>query len=329
MGLNYNYIYFNSLDGAMWKNYPDGYFTICVEDLTRMEGVEVVSAPLYYASTPVRYLFALHNSQRYNLPLKSLWYPFYFKNAFKENKPLCFVFQRIPSLEYILFLKKKYPNAKFVKVSRDLLCTQPAFFKKYSEAKCFDIWMSFDEGDAEKYGMPHFAEIESKTSVPKADNYPLHDVFFAGKAKDRLPRLLEAYDILTKCGYKCFFYITGTGGLVSDKDGVVYANRDMSYREMLYHTVNSRCVLEINQENAQGYTSRFLEAVIYGKKLITDNVYIKKSKFYNPKHIQVINYVSEINPSFIESDGDRIDYNYSNEFSPVLLIQQIEGLLTS
>lgn len=328
MGLHYNYVFFNSSDGSLWKDYPDGYFTICVEDLLTMDGVKVVSAPLDYAITPIRFLFALHNSRRAKLPFKKIWYPFYFRNDFKEKKPLCFVYQDVYSLDYINYLKKEYPSAKHVKISRDLISTQLSFYKKFSEAKCFDIWMSFDEGDAEKYGMPYFSEIESKTNIINADNYPKHDVFFAGKAKDRLPRLLKAYDILTAGGCRCYFYITGTEGLTSDREGVVYADRNMSYREMLTHSVNSKCLLEINQENATGYTSRFLEAVIYGIKLITDNVKIKDSIHYNPEYMQVINNVNDINAEFVKRDVGVVDYHYENQFSPVLLINQIDGLLS-
>lgn len=54
-------------------------------------------------------------------------------------------------------------------------------------ATLFDLQMSYDLGDSEKLGMIHFDEIESITHVEVSDKYPIHDVFFAGAAKDRLP----------------------------------------------------------------------------------------------------------------------------------------------
>lgn len=50
----------------------------------------------------------------------------------------------------------------------------------------------------------------------------------------------------------------------------------MTYREMLYHTVNSKVVLEINQGCVDGFTSRFLESVMYNKRLLTNNFAVQK-----------------------------------------------------
>lgn len=59
----------------------------------------------------------------------------------------------------------------------------------------------------------------------------------------------------------------------------------MSYREILYRSIRSKCLLEINQQGAIGCTSRFIEADLNNKKLITDNLFIKHSKFYDKHYI--------------------------------------------
>ena len=83
-------------------------------------------------------------------------------------------------------------------------------------------------------------------------------------------------------------------------------------------------MLEINQGNCNGYTSRFLEAVIYGKRLITNNTFIKESIFYSPDKIQVVDNISDIKASFVTSGSDFIDYNYNGEFSPFRMIERVE-----
>ena len=97
----------------------------------------------------------------------------------------------------------------------------------------------------------------------------------------------------------------------------------MTYREMLEHTVNARCLLDINQEGAVGYTSRFLEAVMYGRRLITNNPSIRASKFFSSGYIQIVDKIEEIDPSFV-SDEWKVDYHYNDEFSPFSLIDRIE-----
>ena len=95
---------------------------------------------------------------------------------------------------------------------------------------------------------------------------------------------------------------------------------------MLYHSVNARCILEINQENADGYTSRFLEAIMFNKRIITDNESVKLSEFYSDKNIQIITDYTDVNASFI-LNPEKIDYNYNGQFSPVNLLKRIEDIL--
>lgn len=175
--------------------------------------------------------------------------------------------------------------------------------------------------------MPHFDEFESQITVPISKEYPESDVFFAGKAKNRLEKLLKIYKILTNAGLKCKFYLTGVDkNKRTQLQGIEYADKFMSYKDMLYHSVNSRCILDINQENADGYTSRFLEAVMFNKRLLTDNKSIASSEFYSEDNIQIIDNYQHINTSFVRNNK-AVDYHYTGQFSPVNLLFKIEKIL--
>ena len=91
-GLHYNYVIFNSIDNKLRYN-PNGYYTICMKDLDDVDGVNCINVPLPHLPFWVRYIYSAHHSSRLNivsLPFKNLWYPFYFKNTFKNDKPVCF-----------------------------------------------------------------------------------------------------------------------------------------------------------------------------------------------------------------------------------------------
>jgi len=334
--MKYNYIYFNIEDRNTRKRNPGGYNTICVKDLESLDYVHIVSYPLDYASQFLRNLFYLHHYPKINrivsLPFKSVWYPYYFKNPFADNKPLCFVISGtyLP-VSYLRYLKKTYPDCKLVRIHRDLISLWKVQTPQYTPEvyeELFDLRMSFDEDEAKQYGFPYFVEIESKIDVPLSENYPISDIFFAGRAKDRLPKLMNIYHKLSEKGLHVSYYLTG---VPNDKKvnlpGIEYGDRNMQYSEMLRRSVNSRCILEINQEGAVGYTSRFLEAVIYNKRLVTDNVSIRNTKFYNPDYIQCLENVEDIDPMFVLQDTP-IDYEYNNEFSPINLIHQIDEILS-
>lgn len=312
---------------------PDEYNTLCLKDIQDENGIIVVPCQLYYATPLIRRLQIRHErwGKKYKMPFKNLWYKYFFKDKFHNEKPYCFVIaNRIMSYDYFIWLKRNYSNCRIVRVYRDLVC-KDACNPDYSEENMIricDMRFSYDKGDCEKYGLKYFHEIDSKLDIPISKDYPLCDVFFCGAAKDRFHKLIKAYDIFTQAGLKCKFHIVFAKE--DDKvlrDGITYANEYMPYKEVLYNSINARCMFDINQGGADGFTTRFLEAVMYNKRFITDNLFIKESPFYNPNYIQVINDVTDINPNFV-LNNDVVNYHYNGEFSPTHLIEQIDDELT-
>lgn len=332
--LHYEYVVFNSNDSNALKKNPDGYYAICLKDLENVSDIKVVSQPLDYMPMLVRLFYCVHTSRRINqyvrLPFQKIWYSKYFKKSKHREKPYCFVFLNpiIPE-SYYKYLKRTYPDCKIVAVHRDLLKIWKDVAPHFIQNSLFDLEYTFDNQEAQKYGLEHFDEFESKIELSNAtSSYPKSDVFFAGKAKDRLSRLLEACKLFNDSGINCLFYVTEVP--IEQRitmPGIVYADKAMSYRDMLSYSYNAKCLLDINQRGASGFTSRFLEAVMYNKILITDNPEVKKSKFYNPRYIQYIGKISDINTNII-SGGVNVDFHYVDEFSPKHLIDQIDAKLT-
>ena len=330
--MKYNYVIFNFVNPSLSYNWSEDYYVICLKDLEHRSDVIINQVPLQEQSLFLRFLYRIHNLWFLNkfikIPFKRIWYPMIFKNTFKDNKPICFICLRYPPIDYLKYLKKRYPNCKIVKMFRDLILIQGKRFEVYKKAGVFDLMLSYDENDCKKYGFQPFDEFESKIDVPISRDYPITDVFFAGRAKDRLPRLIKIYDKLEAANVKCHFYITASKKEDRQKrKGIVYASKSLTYAKMLWYSVNSKCILEISRNEAIGYTSRFLEAVLFNKLLITDNDYIKNSRFYNPQYIQIIKSEEDIDPAFIEN-FDKVDYKYANEFSPIKRLELVDELLT-
>lgn len=335
INLHYNYVYFNTNylgRGILDKN---EYNAICLRDAESLLDVTVIQSPLQDYPQFLRKLYFIHNAERLNrlfkLPLKKLWYPFIFRAKKYENeKPFCFVHadNAIP-LDYCLYLKKKYPNCKLVKTHRDLLKFSH-LNPEHSEEnlnKIFDLRFAYDPNDAKEYNVHHFDEIESKIEIPQDPNYPLSDVYFAGQAKDRLPKIVEAYDLFTSFGLKCDFFIAKVPKEKQiHREGITYSDQFIPYIEMLYKSVNSRYMFDVNQGGAVGYTSRFLEAIIYNKLFITDNPAVKNTKYYQSGNILYFEKIDDIKEEAIKS-MKCVDYHYDNEFSPVHLFKQIDNEL--
>ena len=88
--LKYSYVVFNSNDNNALKKNPDGYYTICLNDLDGMENVKVVSQPLDHLPVWIRFIYSVYSSRRINkivkLP-KAIWYPLYFRAEKHPEKP--------------------------------------------------------------------------------------------------------------------------------------------------------------------------------------------------------------------------------------------------
>lgn len=325
---HYNFVFFSTPDDK-YKIDKSKYNTICALELEGSPDCELVTYPLDSKSRWLRYLFAIHNSakiaKKFKLPFKQLWYPYYFKGEFQYNKPLCVVIlNHYLPISYLYFLKKRYPDCRLVMLHRDFLRVSQRANPDLPQNPILDLEMTYDEGESVKYGFPHFTEFESKVDIPVNAKFE-SDVFFAGRAKDRLPDLMDAYQKLTSEGLKVYFFLTGVPqNQQIALPGVEYAQRNMTYREMLYHTVNTRCVLETTQKGQKGYTSRFLEAVMYGKKIISNSEYLKQSKFYAPDKVKIVNHMSEIDVDFIKEGNGFVDYNYQGEFSPFRVLDRID-----
>lgn len=329
------FVIFNYPDTKGWKrDNPDGYYYICLEDLHRLNDVDVVNYPLEGRSLWLKILHRVisslkirsNNNVIFNC-LLGCFYPLYFHNqVVKDYDSLCFVFiSDVWDIGFIRYLKKTYPQGKIIMALRDLVKTK-WFYKELQTTGLIDKWMSYDHGDCEKYGMTYFSEFESKIKILEKSNVPKSDVFFTGRAKQRLPVLVECYDYLTSMGLKCLFIILDAPeDQKVFRDGIKYTNTYMSYRRMLEYSICSKCLLDINQEGATGYTSRFLEAVIYNKLLLTNTSGISEHPLYDKRYIKEFKNIKEVEPTFFECS--EVEYNYNNEFSPLYFLEKVKRIL--
>lgn len=330
---NYNYIIiFN--DGTLPKPATDGYQTLSLKDLEGLEGIQLVPYPLHHLPYFLRYLYYLLNSNRlkrlFGSGFRKLFYPLYFDNRNFKDKPLCFIIisgRKLPA-DYLDYVKERYPDCKIVWFFRDLVRVIEQLYPETVHNINIDIEMSFDNGEAKQYRMAFCPEYSSLVDLSDHINYPLCDVFFCGKAKDRYESLIKYYKFLTKKGLKCHFFIAEVPERDQVKGEGLFYNRFMPYKEMLCRSVNSKCLLDINQKDAYGgYTSRFYEAIMYNRKLISDNPITMDSSFYNPKDIIFVTKPEEITDVYLNNLESTVDYHYNGEFSPIRMIETVEKLL--
>ena len=153
----------------------------------------------------------------------------------------------------------------------ELYTNKPVEVDKYR--KYFDIIISYDKRESERYGILYHHSIFSEIQPQK---YGIRDetidCLFIGRDKGRLPDLVEVYDKLTSSGLVCrFFVLNVSKNEQIHRSGISYISKPLSYLQNLKMVWRSKCLVEILQPNATGFTYRAVESIMYDKVLLTNN----------------------------------------------------------
>lgn len=198
-------------------------------------------------------------------------------------------------------------------------------YERYKRYYGIDMSFSFDRRDCEKYHAGFF-DIYSSDAAAGMPRQELYDLFYVGSARtDERLELLHSICRQTEALRCCYYMI----GVEEDKqrypERITY-NRPLRYEEVVAKTLNSNCILEMMNDNQDGNTLRFKEAVCFNKKLLTNNRAALDSPYYDPRRICVFDDVSEIEPGWIAQKCE-VDYRYGGEYSPKRLLEMIVGQL--
>ena len=314
----YNYVIF----GSSWDLYKHSY-----ADIIGLEDVVYISDMLF-KSNIIRRIHLGRINNIFSLPFKSIWNSSFFKREFCNEKPICFIFTSVwPNIaektSFLTYLKKQYRGSKVVLFLQDLYKFVRVDYTKY------DLSLSFDYGDSEKYGFIYHPLVFSKINLKSGTGGSLYDIYFLGKAKNRLDEIIKAYEILNTAGLSLDFNIVGT-----KKEEQIYPEKInyiemIPYEDNLHHILSSKCVLEIMQKGGLGFTQRTVECVGLNRKLLTNNPMITRAPFYNPNYISQFITVEDINKDFLNKlkGNEAVDYKYKDNLSPIELLSFIDSKL--
>lgn len=145
--------------------------------------------------------------------------------------------------------------------------------------KGFDAVCSFDMDDCKEYGFLYhpFVYEPHEAMLPTIED-EVYDLFFIGQAKDRLDMIHEIYLKGASSGLKCDFWIVDVSASRQLKGSDIHYNQRLSYAEALFHTMNSRCIVDIIQGESSGFTIRISEALRLDKKVLTTNENLFKDR---------------------------------------------------
>lgn len=170
------------------------------------------------------------------------------------------------------YLHKKYPKKRLIiwylnPVAKTVKINEKV--RKYCE-----IW-SFDKEDCEKYNLKFNPQFCMKCNVREIYEIE-NDVFFAGADKGRLQNLLILEKMLQMNKLKTNFLIVG------------YNSSKLDYEKIVENIYESRVIVDFLSIGQTGLTLRPIEALLYKKKLITNNKDIINYEFYMKENIFIL-----------------------------------------
>lgn len=224
--------------------------------------------------------------------------------------------------------KEEFHTVHFVLFYLDLIGAGVSANADYlREHSIFDIVYTVDQQDAIQYNINLWNtiySIDNQTTPPEVDKM----LYFCGVEKGRDVLLKDIFQCCQKNGIKCRFdliasdYETQLHQMANSTSQIAYLDHYLKYDEVLLRELQSNCILEIVQKGQTALTLRPYEAVIYNKKLLTNNKTILGFKYYDPRYMRYFATIEDIDWEWVREDVDT-NYNYSGDFSPVLLLDEL------
>lgn len=281
--------------------------------LIQEEGYEI-SNPYIGNSTIPRIFREIHF--RLNLPFKSVWFN-------KENivdKRAIIVFDPLIVPDYMKWLRYKNQNSRIVLFYINAVNAKNNP-KQFSDDWC-EKWAG-DRNDCKKYGMNLYDYIAYFHHCNVEKTTPEFDIFFVGKDKGRLDKLLELQNTFNDLGLKTYFHI------VAERKWQAKLNKHyksfMPYSQVLNTLERSKTSLYLVEGAQTGVTMRVIESLLFEVKLITDNQELMNYDFYNPNNIFILG-VDDIKtlPEFINSPYEQVN---SKMFKHVYFEDMIQSIV--
>ena len=237
------------------------------------------------------------------------------------NSGFCFGYTK----EYIQYLRERVPNVYMVLYQLD---PSDVFYKSlYNKMvfEDFDLIYNINREEAKAFDQVYWPLICSKSDADMtAIGSMAYDLYFIGFGSDRSDLLEEMYISASKKNVRTkliVFYFDE-----KQYKGIEKIHTRMEYKKNLNFIRESNCLLEILHDSYQNVTQRYVEAILYNKKLLTNNEKITTYPFYNEKYMKVFKDISDIDWNWV-CLKEKINYGYHDEFSPKVLLTDIERRL--
>ena len=253
------------------------------------------------------------------------------KVEFSDNQEVCFIIPSVCAtkidINYLKDLKKIHNNFKFVLLLLDSLHAH-SYHLQYLKNKIFtDVWdmvLSFDKEDAEEYKFQYLGYKYYSANNAIMPSNKDSDIYYIGALKGNREILIaKIFDFCKENNLNANINVIYKKIQKIGNSNLQTTIVKRFYPEVISEIKSTNCILEVLQEGQKAQSIRYFEAVVYNKKLLSNNPNLKKLPFYDERYMKYFEKVDDIDWEWV-AKKENIDYKYNNEFSPIHMLEQIE-----
>lgn len=252
------------------------------------------------------------------LPFKRIWWLAITKPEIIGPSVFVFLggFNILIGYKFMERFRAKWRNTKFVAYFTDV--NNMKKYKIDELKKRFDYVISFNKEESNKHEINY-----CPLPIP---HYCKSDIAFVGQAKDRLDDIIKIYDYLEQNGVVCNFILTNVDSKNQiQRKGIRYLS-SVSHDLSIIYILNTNCVLEIKNKSTEAHSDRVEKAIIFNKKIVSNNMSLINHKYYNVSMFNLFEKLRDIDIDFIKNQVPN-HYNYSTEYSANHFLDAIRELV--
>lgn len=217
------------------------------------------------------------------------------------------------SAGYLERLKKKNNNIKFILYIIDPM-PNGVWNRIIQMQNVFDKILTVHPYNTKRYGFQYFPYLYTPPKFRPVQSEPKH-LYFCGVIDDHRYQCVKQF--IAKCkeqriSYEMHLFKAEKYEKIEDEN--VYYGL-VPYEENIARAINNNCILEIVRENFIGFTQRYYEAIVFNKKLLTNNAEVKQFAYYDERYIQYFEKVEDIDWKWVQEETE-VDYKYRGDFDP-------------
>lgn len=251
--------------------------------------------------------------------------------SFQDNRPICFIWHHhfITEIEngMVNYIKKYFPQSKHVYFFTDPMIVNNDSIENVRKAG-IDTVAVFDPTMAQKYNIAYYPLVYPNVVSGKKKDCMKYDICFVGQDKGREKELKKIAELCRKNNIRSAF-IVGKSEKTGLVQGVQRISGKIAYSEVVQIVEESNCILELAVEPYYTCSLRIQEAVVWNKKLITNNRNVDRMPCCkDSKWIHYFEKPEDIDWDFVKRN-EAVDYHYNGEFSAKTWLEQIENIITA